>query len=110
MQRSKQHKKSKQTGLKSAVVDRHLRFVLFLALVGMAFIWNTHYAERQVRELGQLKSQVKRLKAKYLEKKAILHAGTQFQVIKDRAALVGLKSDNEPPFKLIQTKNTEDKE
>ncbi|RMG19701.1 MAG: hypothetical protein D6730_21060 [Bacteroidetes bacterium] len=95
-------KATKKKGLKAHLVDDYLRFVLFLALIGMVYIWNSHYAERQMKEMSVLKKEVKSLKSKYLEKRSMLSAGTQFTQIKHKADSLGLRKYREPAFKLIK--------
>lgn len=94
--------KSPKKGLKAHLVDNYLRFVVFLAIIGLVYIWNSHYAEKQVKEMAKLKKEVKQLKSKYLEKRATLSAGTQYTVIRDQADSLGLKKISEPAFKLVK--------
>ncbi len=98
----KKAKKAKGKGLKAHLVDDYLRFVLFLAITGMVYIWNSHYAEKQVKEMAGLKKEVKLLKSKYLEKRAMLSAGTQYTKIKEQVDSLGLRKFREPIFKLIK--------
>ena len=95
-------------GLSVKRVDDYLRFIIFLALIGMLYIGNTHYAERQVKEIESLEKEVKDLKSKYLLRKSTLSAGTRFSELKPAADTLGLRPLAQPPYKLIKTKsNTE---
>jgi hypothetical protein len=82
-------------------VDDYLRFVIFLALIGMAYIWNTHYAEKQVREWDIKKQEVKSLKARYTLKQSNLSAATRFTEIRAIADSLGLEDLDAPPYKLV---------
>lgn len=92
-------------GLKVAKVDEYMRFVLFLALIGMVYIWNSHLAEKQVKEMTQLEAEVKTLKSQYLEKAANLSAGTQFATIKDKVDSLGLYKYKDVVYQLTKQAN-----
>ncbi|MDP5171292.1 MAG: FtsL-like putative cell division protein [Bacteroidia bacterium] len=87
-------------GLKIGRVDDYLRFVVFLALIGMGYIWNSHLAERQVKELETVRSSVKELKSRYLLKRATLGASARFSEIEAAADTLGLLRMEQPPFEL----------
>ncbi|MFN0202579.1 MAG: FtsL-like putative cell division protein [Bacteroidia bacterium] len=95
----------RQTGWLSVQrVDDFLRFVLFLAAIGLFYIWNTHYANKQVREKDALEKQIKDLKAEYLTRKATLSAGTRYTQLVTQFDSLGLHHLGEPPYKLIKKK------
>lgn len=95
-------------GLSVKRVDDYLRFIIFLALIGMVYIGNTHYAERQVREVELLEKDVKKLKSKYLLRKSTLSAGTRFSELKPVADTLGLRPQVHPPHRLIKQHKTVD--
>ena len=99
---TKKPKKTKGKGLKAHLVDDYLRFVLFLAIIGMVYIWNSHYAEKQMKEMAGLKKEVKLLKSTYLEKRAMLSTGTQYIEIKAKADSLGLRKRSDPIFELVK--------
>jgi len=83
-------------------VDNYLKFMLFLALIGMFYIWNSHYAERQMRELDELKKDVKSLKSKYIIKEAQLSAGTRYSEVSGMADSLDMKLTklSSPPYRI----------
>lgn len=87
-------------GLKLRKVDDYLRFVVFLALIGMAYIWNAHFAERQVKELEKTRTSVSDLKSRYLLKRATLGATVRFSEIEASADTLGLHRMTTPPYEL----------
>lgn len=92
-------------GLKLRMVDDYLRFVVFLALIGMGYIWNSHYAEQQVKELEETRASVNDLKSRYLLKRATMGATVRFSEIEAAADTLGLHRMTSPPFEL--TVNTD---
>lgn len=93
--------------ISAKLVDRYLRLVMFLAVIGMLYIWNSHRAEKQIRELNALEKDVKSLKSRYIIKEAALSAASQFSEISEVADTISLQKLVEPPYKLV--KNTSDK-
>ncbi len=87
-------------GLKIGKVDDYLRFVVFLALIGMAYIWNAHFAERQVKGLEVTRASVNDLKSRYLLKRATLGATVRFSEIEAAADTLGLHRMTTPPYEL----------
>ncbi len=98
---SKPSPKEVGKGLSAKKVDGYLRFVVFLAVIGLAYIWNAHYAERQVQERAQLKKEVKKLKDDYYMKKAELEAGIRYAEMVEMTDTLGLEGLRKPPFKLV---------
>jgi hypothetical protein len=79
---------------------RMLPFIIFVAMLGMVYIANRHFAEKTVREIDKLNKEVKELSWDYKTLKAdLMQKSTQTEV----ALLVdtlGLKEPVEPPKKI----------
>jgi hypothetical protein len=99
--RRQQEATSPGKGLSTKKVDRYLRLVIFLAIIGLVYIANAHYAERQVQKREALKKEVKRLKDRYYMKEADLDAGVRYSELVKMTDSLGLKKLTEPPFRLI---------
>ncbi|MEO0472720.1 MAG: FtsL-like putative cell division protein [Bacteroidota bacterium] len=91
-------------GLSVRMVDDYLRFALFLGVIGLAYIWNSHYAEKQIKELDALETSVKSLKSRYLLKQSTLSAGTRLSEVKDVVDTLGLRPLSQPAYRLIKGK------
>lgn len=89
-------------GLRTKKVDAYLRFVVFLAAIGMIYIWNSQYAVRQVREMEELKKEAKKLKSKYLMQRTTLSAGLRLSQLEDRVDSLNLRSPEKPVYKLVR--------
>ncbi|MEL6674901.1 MAG: FtsL-like putative cell division protein [Bacteroidota bacterium] len=100
-----QQSNAKKKGLSIRNVDGYLRFMIFLTMIGMAYIWNSHIAERQIDDMETYRQEVKELKSQYLLEQATLSAGTRFSEIKPMADTLGLKPLGEPPLQLVNHRN-----
>lgn len=111
LKRNKKEKTKESTpkGLSVKRVDDYLQFVVFLALIGMGYIWNAHYAERQMRLATDLEKEVKDLKSKALMNESTLSAGTRFSEIRDKVDSLGLYKLNEPAYKLVKKQSDQTK-
>ncbi|MEM6265829.1 MAG: FtsL-like putative cell division protein [Bacteroidota bacterium] len=87
-------------GLSVKKVNDYLRFMAFLALIGLAYIGNSHYAEKQVREREALRKEVKALKDQYFLKASNFGAGLKFSEIAEMTDSLGLRKLEKPPYKL----------
>ncbi|MDX2250218.1 MAG: FtsL-like putative cell division protein [Bacteroidia bacterium] len=89
-------------GLSIMVVDDYIKFMIFLAAIGLVYIWNSHRAERQVKIMESYRVEVKRLKSNYLLKESTLSAGTRLSKIQQIVDTVGLRTLHEPAYKIIK--------
>lgn len=98
---SNREEESPKKGISVKKVDKYLRFLVFLTLVGMFYIWNTHYAVKQVRKMEALQLEVKDLKSKYLMRESTLRAGTRLSEIAQAVDTLGLRPLDRPAYKLL---------
>jgi len=80
---------------------KYLPYILFVTCVGIFYIGNSHYAEKNVRKIDNLKKEVEDLRADYTTLKAdYMYSSKQSEVakkIKDK----GIKESLRPPEKII---------
>lgn len=88
-------------GFRMKEVDAYLRFIMFLALVGMMYIWNSHYAVRQVRKMETLEKEARALKDKYLMKRTTLSSEIRLAQVKAKADSLGLRHATSPVYQLL---------
>lgn len=81
-------------------VEKRLFFSLFLTAIGLFYIWNAHYAEKQARYAEGLRQELKELKSEYMTLNAELSVSRTQSQIANIVDSLGLKSLTEPPFKL----------
>ena len=76
-------------------------FVIFLAMLGMIYIANRHFAEKNIRGIDKLSKEVKELSWDYKTLKAdLMLKSTQTEVARQVDTL-GLKEPVEPPRKIV---------
>ena len=92
----------KQRGVRSADVGRYVRYVIFLVVVGLAYIWNSHVAEKQVKQENKLRKEIADAKAEYKTMHARLSAGTRKPVIAAKVDSLGLEATSRNTFKLMR--------
>ena len=85
-------------------VRRYIRYVAFLVVIGLVYIWNSHVAEQQVRREDQLRKAVEVAKAEYKTTDARLSAGTRKPVVEQVADSLGLKVTTRNIYQLTREK------
>lgn len=85
----------------NGVPIRYLPKVLFVAAVLTIYIGNTHYADKTIRKIDQLKVEVEDLRADYTTLKSdYMFASKQSEIAKSIARL-DLKESLQPPKKIV---------
>ena len=79
---------------------QHLPKIIFVMVLGLFYIGNTHYAEKTVRRINNTQAEVEDLRADYTTMKSdLMFASKQSEVAKKVKAL-GLEESLEPPTKI----------
>lgn|SRR5690606_4401999 len=74
--------------------------ILFVMVLGLMYISNTHYAEKTVRRINMIQAEVEDLRADYTTLKAnLMFASKQSEVAK-KVKDLQLKESLTPPFKI----------
>lgn len=92
--------KAERGGLKTQNVGRYIRYVMFLVVIGLVYIWNSHRAETQVRREAELRKQIDEEKAQYKTLHAKLSAGRRKFVVEMDADSLGLRVTSKNIYKL----------
>jgi outer membrane murein-binding lipoprotein Lpp len=80
---------------------KYLPKVLFVVLLSLIYISNTHFAEKTTRKIDKIQTEVEDLRADYTTLKAdIMYASKQSEVAR-RVKELGLKESLSPPFKVV---------
>lgn len=75
--------------------------ILFVFVLLLLYIGNSHHAEKTVRKINRLETEVEDLRADYTTMKAeYMLSGKQSEVAQ-KVAPLGLKESLNPPYKLI---------
>lgn len=80
---------------------QYLPKILFVLVLSLLYIGNTHHADKTVREINHAQSEVEDLRADYTTLKAdVMFASKQSEVAR-RVKELGLKESLNPPFKIV---------
>lgn len=91
---------------KEAATDM-LPFVVYIAMLGMLYIANQHFAVNNVRDIDKLNKEVKELSWDYKTLKAeLMQKSTQSEVAK-LVDTIGLKEPVEPPKRIVLVEEEE---
>ena len=80
---------------------RALPFVLYMALIGMIYIGNRHFAEKNIRDIDKLSKEVKELNWDYKVAKAELAFKSTLTEVAKRADTLGVRESIQPAQKLV---------
>ncbi|MCA4895800.1 MAG: hypothetical protein ING84_12430 [Cytophagales bacterium] len=80
---------------------QYLPKILFVVLLSLIYISNTHYAEKTTRQIDRAQTEVQDLRADYTTLKSdVMFASEQSEVAR-RVKPLGLKESLNPPFKIV---------
>lgn len=83
------------------IPSKYLPHTLFFMMIGIIYIGNNHWAEKTIRKIDNMQSEVEELRADYTSLKAdYMFASKQSEVAR-KVSKIGLKESNTPPNKII---------
>ena len=85
---------------RESVVDI-LPFIAFLSLLATLYISNTYYAEKTIRKINSLTSELKELKAESISARSDRMFKSKQSEVAKNAEIIGLNESLEPPIKLV---------
>jgi cell division protein FtsL len=78
----------------------HIRFLFFLFILCMIYIWNNHMAQKLVTDINKKAKELKELRWDYLTIKADLMYRSKLTEVLPRAQKMNLEEMSKPPYKL----------
>ncbi|WP_235296182.1 FtsL-like putative cell division protein [Portibacter marinus] len=89
------HKRRKLFGLPS--IAKNMSYVMFIGLLGLVYIFNSHYAEGNLRKTKKLENKIREAKWEYMSIKSdIMQKSTRSEIIRKLDGYEGLESKNLP--------------
>ena len=82
-----------------------LPFLIFLCVIGMVYIANSHMAIKNIRNIDKLNKEVKELSWEYKSLKADLMFKSKLTEVAKKVDTLGIKELIEPPKKIIVAQN-----
>ena len=80
-------------------------FLIFLALLTMLYIGNSHMAVKNIRDIDKLNKEVKELRWEYKSLKADLMFKSKLTEVAKKVDTLGIKELTEPPKKIVVSSN-----
>lgn len=78
-----------------------LPFLFFLTVLGMLYIANKHYAEKNIRQIEKINKELKELKWEHLTAKSILMSKSKQSEVVKVTKTFGLNEAVVPPTKIV---------
>jgi hypothetical protein len=79
---------------------KYLPYILYLMVVALFYIGNTHYAEKTIRKIDKIKVETEDLRADYTTLKSdYMEASKQSEVAR-KVAPAGLVESSSPPYQI----------
>jgi hypothetical protein len=88
--------------LTNARTTKNLPFLLMLALLGIIYIGNSYYAEKNIRKIENLQKELRELRYEYITTKSELMQRSRQSKIAKILAKKGIKESTVPPKKVIE--------
>lgn len=80
---------------------KYLPKILFVLLLSLIYIGNTHYAEKTIRKINQMQTEVEDIRADYTTLKSDLMFASKQSEVARRVKVIGLKESLNPPYKIV---------
>lgn len=75
--------------------------ILFVMVLGLFYIGNTHHAEKTVRKINNIQTEVEDLRADYTTLKSDLMFSSKQSEVARKVKIFGLKESLTPPHKIV---------
>ena len=92
-------------GVSKEAATEMLPFLLFLCLLCMLYIGNSHIAMKNIRAIDKLNKEVKELSWEYKSLKADLMFKSKLTEVAKKVDTLGVKTLTEPPKKIVVKNN-----
>jgi hypothetical protein len=86
-------------------VAQNTFFVIFLLGLGVFHVFNTHSAERMVRNMAKKEKEIKELRWEYMSVKSDLMFKSKRSELEKELEIYGLKPLSQPPYKIVVKQN-----
>lgn len=83
---------------------KYLPKIVFAVVLSLIYISNTHHAEKTIRKINHLQTEVEDLRADYTTLKSDLMFSSKQSEVARRVKALGLKESLNPPFKVVVKK------
>ena len=75
-------------------------YVLYITLIGIFYIGNSHYTDKKIRHINRLEIEVEELRADYTSLKAEYMFSSKQSEVAKKVKKIGLEESLQPPIKI----------
>lgn len=95
--------------VENGIPTNYIPYLIFLAVLGIFYIGNSHYAENMIRQTNKLESQVENLRSNYTSRKVeFMYSSKQSEIVKAvEEKQLNLRETNKNLYKIKLQKNQE---
>ena len=79
---------------------KFMPYIIYITLVGIFYIGNTHYAEKTSRNINKVQNEVEELRADYTTLKANFMKDSKQSEVAEKVLRLGLEESIVPPYKI----------
>ncbi len=83
----------------------NLPFLLFVAGLSVFYIWNTYWAQQNIRTINQTTEEIKELRWEYMTTKSELMYESKQSRVAEKVDTLGLRELRTPPKKILTAEN-----
>jgi hypothetical protein len=83
-----------------SVPVRYIPQIIFVSLMGIIYIGNSHYTEKTIKRIARLQVEVEELRADYTSSKADYMIESKQSEVAKKIVDLGLEESMKPPFKI----------
>lgn len=83
----------------------NLPFLLYLAMLAVLYIWNSHSAQRNLREMNKLQNELVEYNWEFTSAKSEQNNRTKQSEVSEMVEPLGLKEIVAPPYKIVIDKD-----
>jgi len=92
-------------GISKEAATAMMPFLIFISLLTMLYIGNSHMAVKNIRDIDKLSKEVKELSWEYKSLKADLMFKSKLTEVAKKVDTLGIKELTEPPKKIVVSNN-----
>lgn len=98
--------------IENGLPTNYIPHMIFVAMLGIFYIGNSHFAENMIRQTNKLESQVENLRSNYTSRKVeFMYASKQSEILKSiQEKDLNLKESNKNLYKIKLKKNAQNNE
>ncbi len=83
------------------LIIKNLAYFIFLGLLGIVYIANTHYSEKKIKSIQKIEQEIKKYRWEYMALKSEVMKNTKQSEIAKKVKSQGVQSNRKTPKKII---------